>query len=602
MSDIQSILAWYDAAPSVARLHKASSDLTKIASTSSDCLRIAVLRNITIEMISPALILEVARLGQLAIIQYGEFDTILQDAFAEDGWLTAFDPHIIVIAQRIHGIAGPLIHRFNSLSSKEVKKLVDDSISQCRSVLSRLRETTNATLLVHNFEEPLHPAGGFIDASRVDGQLNTIRAMNSALASIANDIPSTFIVDMPLLMAQVGHSAAIDERYWQSSRAPYKPAFLARLAQTYTRPIAVKLGKTKKCIVLDCDNTLWGGVIGEDGMEGIKIGQTYPGSAFRDFQLAVLDLSKRGILLALCSKNNEADAMEVFSSHPEMVLRPEHFAAKRINWEPKASNLMEIARELNIGTDSLAFFDDNPIECEQVLTDRPEILTVCLSGDPSGFRDALTSLNAFDTLTLTDEDKRRSEMYRAQSERNQLLGKASSIHDYLTSLQMKVVVRQDDSEAVQRIAQLTQKTNQFNLSTKRYTDEEITCLMNGPNSLVFSARVTDKFDDNGIVAVAIVWIEGNVASIDTFLMSCRVIGRGVETVLLSRVMKEVAKHGVAYLRSRFVPTSKNEPAKRFLSDNGFAKTSNEYEYELQYPASVQEPDWFESVVFEGINK
>ncbi|MDP9160197.1 MAG: HAD-IIIC family phosphatase, partial [Acidobacteriota bacterium] len=329
-------------------------------------------------------------------------------------------------------------------------------------------------------------------------------------------------------------------------------------------------GKIAKAVVVDLDNTLWGGVIGEDGMDGIKLGNEYPGAAFRDLQRALLDLHQRGILLAVCSKNNRDDAMEALKNHPGMLLKPSHFASMRINWTDKAQNLREIAKELNVGVDALAFLDDNPIERQQVRSLIPEVHVIELPNDPMLFARVIRQNPVFERLVLTAEDQQRGAMYQSQREREELEQKVFSKEDFYRSLQQEAEIAPVTKASLARIAQLTNKTNQFNLTTRRYTEQQISEMISAPGCDCFTISVRDRFGDNGLVGVAITRHIGDVGEIDTFLLSCRVIGRTVETAFLSFLAEQGRRNGARQLRGWFLPTQKNTPARDFYFAHGFA--------------------------------
>jgi FkbH-like protein len=304
-------------------------------------------------------------------------------------------------------------------------------------------------------------------------------------------------------------------------------------------------------------------------MNGIKLGPEYPGAAFQQVQRVLLDLTLRGILLAICSKNNPADALEAIEGHAGMLLKAKDFAVTRINWNSKAQSLREIAEELNIGIDSVAFLDDNPVERQHVREQAPEVIVLELPEDPMAFAGVVRDCPWFERLTLSAEDRQRGEYYAAQKERAELERAVTSKEDFYRSLEQVCEIALVNDATLARVAQLTQKTNQFNLTTKRYTEQQIAALRECPSWQVWSLRVKDRYADNGLVAVAISKVEDGVCEIDTFLMSCRVIGRTVETALLAKIAAEAKENGAATLQGRFIPTKKNAPAAGFYKDHGF---------------------------------
>ena len=324
-------------------------------------VRFAMLRNITLEPAFPAaLTVRCAQAGLRAALHIGEFDNAEAEVLDAAGAMYAPDVDIIVIALRLQSIAPRLVLEFASLSDETIVELSRAILSRIARLVHAIRDRSSATVLVHNFEQPPCPAYGILDAQMMNGQRRTIGALNERLAGSVSHLPGVYIVDLERLSAELGYERAIDHRYWHLARAPYTFQYQQRIAREYARFASALKGGSKKCIVLDCDNTLWGGVVGEEGLGGIALGPSAPGSAFVELHAALLDLYHRGILLALASKNNEADVLEVFRTHPATLLKPAHFVSKRINWRDKATNLREIAMELNIGIDALVFVDDSP--------------------------------------------------------------------------------------------------------------------------------------------------------------------------------------------------------------------------------------------------
>jgi FkbH-like protein len=350
--------------------------------------------------------------------------------------------------------------------------------------------------------------------------------------------------------------------------------------------------------VLDLDNTLWGGIIGEDGIEGIKLGNAAPGIEYVDFQRSLLSLYNRGVILAVCSKNNYDDAIKVFQEHPFQILKEEHFAAMRINWQNKASNIAELAKEINIGLDSMVFFDDNPVERAQVSQTHPEVLVVDLPKNPRLYRETLENLDVFDVLSLTKEDMARGEMYAGKRKRAELETSMDSIEDFLRTLDLKVRIKPVDDFDTPRIVQLIGKTNQFNLTTRRYTDAEIKQFREEDTSVVYSMAVMDKFGDEGVVGVAIVKKKDDDWWVDNMLMSCRVIGRSVETALLAKIVKDARSEGASRIIGEYIPTKKNPPAASVYENHGFrmpAQTENDgTSWILNLESdTVDVPEWIE---------
>jgi len=579
--------------PSLARAIAVSKAL---AASAGDVriVRYAILRNVTLEPgIVPAIRIAAAEAGFDADAELGEFDAAQPEALDASSVAYRDGTDVVVVALQLRTLAPDLALAFASLSPERAAELEESALSRVVEIARTIRARSSAAIVVHGFEISFRPALGFLDAAGGRGQRAMLARLNLRLGEAIGAISNAFVIDVERHVAMLGYAAAIDDRYWHIGRAPYTFALERSLARDYVAIGRALVGKQKKCLVLDCDNTLWGGVIGEDGLEGIALGPNHPGSSFVEFQAAALDLYHRGILLALASKNNDADAMEVFEKHPSSLLKPEHFVTRQVNWNDKASNLRAIAQTLNIGLDSLVFADDNPVECALVRERLPSVEVLELSGDPSGAARKLRELTSFDTLGLSDEDRRRSELYRAEAARTELAASAGSMEDYLASLDMTIEIERADAFAIPRIAQLTQKTNQFNLTTRRYGVPAIEEMSASRAWDVYYARVTDKFSDSGIVAVALLErTDAATLRLDTLLMSCRVIARGVETAFLRAIVADAAAAGVTKVDAEFIPTPKNDLAKAFLGENGFERRADGH-FELDVAtADVALPAWF----------
>jgi FkbH-like protein len=449
--------------------------------------------------------------------------------------------------------------------------------------------------LLHNMVHPHYPVLGVLDSRDELGQAAIFSEINMRLAELVRTrYKNVYLVDEDRIQSHCGKARATDPRMWFTARMPWGEEMLAGISREYMRYVAAANGLSRKCIVVDLDNTLWGGVVGEDGASGIQLGSEAPGNAYVALQNELEKLSRRGVLLAICSKNNLEDALPVLESHPEMVLRMSHFAAVRINWTAKPANIREIARELNIGLDSLVFLDDNPVERAAVRSELPEVLTPELPSDPAGYRRALLEImGVFDTLTLTNEDRERNRLYaeqRLRQEARTQLEQSGSLEDYLTDLAITVDIEEANDVSLPRIAQLTSKTNQFNLTTRRYTVAEISHKQS-LGARVLSARVRDRFGDNGLTAVAIVESDGtSVWSIDTLLLSCRVMGRGVETALLSFIVDMARRSGVRQLRGTYLPTAKNSVVRSVYADHGFTLIEETVDGHSSWRLDVVEQD------------
>jgi FkbH-like protein len=348
-------------------------------------------------------------------------------------------------------------------------------------------------------------------------------------------------------------------------------------------------GKARKCLVLDCDNTLWGGIVGEDGMASLQISPDYPGSIYREFQLYVLSLHDRGVILALCSKNNEADVWDVFRKRPEMILQEQHISAAQINWNDKVSNLRRIAEDLNIGLDSLVLVDDSEFEIQMVRELLPEVATILVPPkNASEARDILARCGYFDSLVVSAEDRKRGQMYRVETQRRRLRSASVDLSSYLASLEISVRIEPVGELSLPRAFQLTQRTNQFNLTSHRYSMGDLSAFHKSTDHDVMILRVTDRFGDYGVVGVAILRHKQATTEIDSFLMSCRVMGRGVEQAFLAACLDIAHRRASHVVYGRYIKSAKNGLAEEFLDNSGFELTS-EHDGERRYARDMIQP-------------
>ncbi len=596
-SNLDEILKRLDTDQSIAAYNATANALNKL--TAQECglpsFRIAILRNFTVEPLLPIIKSEVARMGFFPEIYLGNYDAIAAEVMDEKSKFYAFKPHFVILAQWLDNLARELMKSFIDFSKERLGVTVDRIFETITTQIRQIRKLSIAIILINNFPLPYPMAFRILEGQREDMQRNTIRKINLELRRLTEEFRNVFIVDYEYLMARVGLWKGYDERYWQMAGVPFSQAVLLPFAFEYIQFIRAFSGKTYKCIILDCDNTLWGGVIGEDGLEGIKLDTTYPGSCYVAFQKEILKLHNRGIILALCSKNNEADVLEVFRKHPDIVLKENHFATWKINWEDKAANIRKIVEELNIGMDHVVFVDDSEYEIGLVKFQIPEIQTILLPSEPSQLRLALLEKGYFDSLSLTQEDKDRTKMYKEEATRRRMYSEAKSIEDYLTELQIVAHIGIPGSFHIPRVAQLTQKTNQFNLTTRRYTEGDIETFVKNNDADVWYLHLKDKISDLGLVGTGIIKYNGSVAEIDSFLLSCRILGRNAEDAFLSYMIQYVKDRGYKTLLGRYIRSSKNQQVADFYKRRGFVTQKEgpqESEWRLDLKNFVfQIPKW-----------
>jgi FkbH-like protein len=531
--------------------------------------RLAILRSFTVEPAVPLLRAAAFASGIDLTVQLGDFNAYPQEILDEQTSLYRFAPDGVILAARTADLAPDLWNQYPDLSQAAVAEAVQRVSHSFVQWVGAFRKRSSAALIVHSLEQPARPSTGLLDAQSGFSQSGAIQQINLELRKIVAAHRGVYLLDYDALVARHGRLRWHDERKWLTARMPIAADQLIHLSREWLRFAVPLAGKTAKVLVVDLDNTLWGGVIGEDGIAGIQIGAEYPGAAYQALQRALLDLARRGILLAICSKNNLDDALEALQNHSDMLVRPAHFAAMRINWHDKALNLREIASELNVGVDALAFLDDNPVEREQVRTALPQVNVIDLPPDPLDYASTVRNAPAFQRLALSDEDQQRTELYAAQRERSQAQQSFQSKEDFFRYLELEAEIAQAEPATLARVAQLTQKTNQFNLTTRRRTEQQIAEVAARADAQVLTIRLRDRFGDHGLVGIAITHDESETCEIDTFLLSCRVIGRTVETAFLSHVASGAASRGCQLLGGWFLPTNKNAPARDFYAQHGF---------------------------------
>ena len=534
--------------------------------------RIGIAASFTAESLVPFLGTALIGAGMCPSIQVGPFNQLFQVCLDHQGHFRE-TPDVIAILFRFEDLAYEEIVgylRGEKASLAGVLAKLDD----LASVLHKLRSSFTGSIFASLPPYPCGlPASGLKNPQEL-GQLH--RVLCDHFLKQTQGIVGLRICDLDALQREVGLVASFDARQWYLYRQPFTDVFLDRAGIVLARMVRALSIAPKKAVVLDCDNTLWGGIIGEDGLGKIQLGDEFPGTAYRDFQRLLLYWRQQGILLTIASKNNESDVWEVFDRHSGMVLKREHIAAWEIGWAPKSEAIPKLAKALNIGTDSLVFIDDNPAEIGYMRAARPEVHSILVPEEPADILETMRSLTLFDSLEVTQEDRQRSSMIQAESQRASL-ATALSQEDFEKSLELRLDLFVAEAAELDRVTQLINKTNQFNLTTIRRTADEVLALMKSSSHRVFGLRVSDKYGDYGLTGVVIAEMlpESRRFSIDTLLLSCRVLGRGIETALLSALADEARSAGLVEIRAAYRPTPKNVPAASYLPKHGFQPSGEE---------------------------
>lgn len=581
--------------PSTADCHVVSQMLERLNPTRAGLtgVRVAILASVTAEPIAPVLAARGVP-SHLAIRTYvAAFDQWTQEALDAESGLYGFAPDVVILALRLEEVAPRLASGFLDLSASELQDAVDRATDRVGAAVSAIRSRSAAKILLHAMVPPVDGALGMIDGFSPDGQRPAVRRLNEGLARACAAAGDAYLVDVERLASSVGAARWHDARLAALAGFPFTPAAVHALASEFLRYIRAFAGRVRKVLVTDLDDTLWGGIVGELGVDGVRIGRDAAGAPYLDLQRALLGLTHRGVLLAIDSKNDEDEAMAVLNQRRDMLLRREHFSAVRINWLDKADNLIAIAAELNVGLDSLVYIDDSAAECERVRAACPDVLAIHLPADVSVRADLVRGLGVFDRLSYTDDDRERAGRYQAESGRRQALATAQSIEDFYRSLDMEMQVEPVTASTLARAAELTSRTNQFNLTTRRFTADALAAHLASDRHEALIFRLADRFGDHGWIGLAIVEQRGEVVELTDFLISCRVLKRTVETAMLAVVRDWAAARGAQTLRGSFVPTPRNRQAATFYTDHGFARAepADAETFERSVGAALSAPEW-----------
>lgn len=510
---------------------------------------------------------------------YNQIDAQTMDPESE---LYQFAPNAVLIQM----CTQKLLHAFYQLPTNAREHFAEDTFANIRRVWQQISSKSGATILQFNFPMLDDGVFGQFGNKTNDSFLFQQRKLNYLLMQGCQDEKNVYLVDLDALQSECGREKFTDAKLYYIAKMPIALDALPSVAKLVVNLIQSLRGIVKKCVVLDLDNTLWGGVIGDDGLSGIQIGELGTGQAFSDFQAWLKALKDRGILLAICSKNNEQTAKEPFEKHPEMVLKLEDFSVFVANWEDKASNIRHIQKTLNIGMDSMVFLDDNLFERNLVRSMIPEITVPELPEEPEQYLSYLRKLDLFEVAAYSAEDSNRTQQYREQAQRSEFEAHFTSYEEYLTGLEMKATCAPFDLFHYPRIAQLTQRSNQFNLRTVRYTEAQIEAIAQDDSHICLYFTLKDKFGDHGLISVVILdKMEGQSLFISEWLMSCRVLKRGMEEFIVNKIIQTAANCGYKKVIGEYLPTAKNAMVKDLYIKMGFFPlTENRYQAEVsQFP-------------------
>jgi FkbH-like protein len=560
-----SFLAWQGAAKLLAQIDPPAAP--------KRTARVALLGSYTTDQLGSMLELACDALGIQVELYTGGSDQYRQELLAERSGLHRFEPTHVVLA----------VHE----GAAELPELSDDPTADVAREAARwqsLWAKAGARVVQHTFALRPDPALGHLAARLPGSRHATLLALNAELGRAAGD--EVLLVDCDRLASAWGKERWFDDRYWFLAKQAVALDALPLLASHTAAVIAGDLGLARKCLVLDLDNTLWGGVVGEDGLAGIRLGDGAEGEAYVAFQERILELKRKGIVLAVASKNDEAEARSVFVQHPEMRIREDDIACFAANWDTKVDNIRWIAETLDLGLDSLVYADDNPAERELVRRFLPEVDVLALPEDPALYGRALTGYLHFETASFSREDAARGEHYRARAKARERSLELGDLDDFLRDLEMSATIGPFDELRLPRIVQLIGKTNQFNLTTRRHSSARVRELMETPGAVHLFLELRDRFVDHGLVGVLIAVPRDGALEIDTWLLSCRVIGRRAENAMLEQLALRARNAGLARLRGIYVPTAKNGLVRDLYASLGFDLVREDgeatvWEYDLE---------------------
>lgn len=562
----------YGAALKLSKFTKKLSDSQSVLSNGLKKVRIAIISSSTTSFLEPILKYFFAVDGMDAEVRCGDFGNWRQDILNPDSWLVDFNPDILFVSLNYRDANLPM---FSVAPESEIKKLADD-IEDLWNVLRR--NLPQCIVFQHDFDMPSFDSASLL-SRKSGGRADMLLRLSSELRKRAVGF-GVELVQFAKLQSLFGAEKWEDLRMWFHAKQHPNLEALPLVASEYARMAKAKFCSPKKVCVLDLDNTLWGGIIGEDGLGGIELGAPNArGEAFVFFQKYLKELSERGVILAVCSKNNPEDALAPFKKHDSMGLKCDDIASFKANWNSKSVNIANIARELNLGLDSFVFVDDNPAEIKEVSSALPQVECLLLPDDPADFVPFISQKNLFDTLTLSSDDLKRNRTYQQNAAREEAKASFENLDDFLKSLEMSCRVCNISDENIVRVVQLLGKTNQFNLTTRRESLNQIKSIISDSRNYARCFQLVDKYGDNGIVGIAIATPQDNarVLQIDTFVMSCRVIGRGLEAFMLNDIRSFAQNANVERVRGLYVPTKKNVQTRDLYAHFGFDKVSEDDE-------------------------
>jgi FkbH-like protein len=544
-------------------LLKESSNIN-VASTAK-VVRVAILADSATQHLVTMMKVLAAKNNTILQVYEGGYDGIDLEILNPLSGLYSHDPHYVIVLMSSEKLKSRLYN------SEGRNTFAAETIERLENLWNVFRAHSSATIIQTTFVLPNERTFGNYELKVAESIGSIFTEINYRLVASARDTKNVLINDVDFLAGSIGRAQWLDPRMWNLAKVPCRLEHLPRLAQSFLDTILAASGLFTKCVVLDLDNTLWGGVIGDDGLQGIALGEFDEGEAFVAFQKFICELKRRGIVLAVVSKNERSNAVLPFKEHPFMALKEEDISVFVANWDNKVDNIRLVQKTLNIGFDSLVFIDDNPFERNIVREFLPQIAVPELPEDPAMYLQALAELNLFETASFSEADRKRAEQYRHEAQRELIRSSFTNINEYLISLGMEIKLERFNTFNLPRIAQLSQRSNQFNLMTRRYSEAACDAMMKDSLLAPITLKLSDRFGDYGLISIVILKTVGQDIEIDEYLMSCRVLQRGVENFAMNNIFAYAARRGAKRVVGHYIPTTKNDMVKDFFKSFGFER-------------------------------
>ena len=519
-------------------------------------MKIALLSNITVDILAADI-----KKNSHDVYTPAGFDTWQQELIMQNSNLYKFKPDVIIII--IHANSYP--DSWTEIKTGE--NLINDWIQNLK-ILSE--NSTGIPVFISSIDVNDFWNSTALFASQIRLNKYFENYFNEKIESLHKEFSNLYVLPVKDLIEKIGRDNFYSKKMWYLASMPYSLKAVSGISDLILRYISPVKNARKKCLAVDLDNTLWGGVIGEDGVNGISLSNSKEGSIYKDVQRILKKMKNQGVMLTILSKNNIDDVIPVFSL-PDMILKRDDFVAESINWNPKTQNIKQLADDLNIGLDSFVFLDDNPMEREQMKSECPEVTVIDFPSDVSKLPETVNSAyeKYFFTLDITGEDTKKTSMYRSEIKRKEVLKNSDSVSDFLKKLEMKINIHFMQNSEELRVTQLINKTNQFNLTTKRYTQEEIHNFAINPDSDILTVHISDKYGEQGLISVLILKYLNDEVYIDSFIMSCRVMGRNAEFEIISYLKNILTKKNISKIKASYIKTPKNSPVENLYENLGF---------------------------------